>query len=207
MIRTAIARRAASTALAAVALAGTALVSAPPALAISAPSVANAGSSTVAPSAFVQAGQKKHDASLAAKVAELAKSKALMALFDGATEAQKQMTLEGIAGSATMEQIRDSVNKAKGMHFEVTGTATDGHPIVVLLPGDPEPFRVQPRGLNCWQAQVAYWAWFASTEIMCVGAAAGATVASTPLGGGVVGVLCNGVMAGIAQLPNFNAAC
>lgn len=147
------------------------------------------------------------DEQLQAKVAELRKSEALMATFVGAAADAELEYLEFFASTTTLQQTREFVARTLGKHFEVVGYAEDGHPLVELREGSPQfDSQIQARGLNCWRAQVAFWAWWAGTELLCIGAGAAAAVVTGP-GGVVVGVVCNGVFAGLSQLPDFNSAC
>ncbi len=71
-----------------------------------------------------------------------------------------------------------------------------------------------PSEITCWQGWVAFWAWWAGTEMTCVGfgAAVGAWMSPTgPMavaGGVIAGSACNGLMTYLQQqFVDFEDAC
>lgn len=154
--------------------------------------------------ATVQKARAENPGQLRLKMETLRKSDALMATLAGAPDqATIDAYLEYFAGAMTVQQAKDFVARTAGKHFEVVGTRPDGEPQVVMVDGPA----IQPASCcSCWQAHVAFWAWWAGTEMLCIGAGAAAAVVSGP-GGIIVGVVCSGIFYGMSNLPNFDNAC
>ena len=175
-------------------------------LMVALPVHADSGSSTPTP-AWVSTRLVKDSAQIAEIADTLRKSDALMATFENVpSEEITTQWLETFASVMTRDQAQRFVEVDAGKHFEVIGAQDDGQPSVALVDGAPRSESGAESCCRCWQARVAFWAWWAGTNLLCVGAAGAAGVVSGP-GGVVTGVVCSGVFHEIGNLPDFDNAC
>ena len=167
------------------------------------PAHADSDSSTPTP-VSVSTRLVKDPAQIAEIANTLRKSDALMATFKNApSEEVATQWLETFASVMTRDQAQRFVEVTAGKHFEVIGTQDDGQPSVALVDGAPRSKSDAESCCRCWQARVAFWA---GTNLLCVGAAGAAGVVSGP-GGVITGVVCSGVFHEIGNLPDFDNAC
>ena len=168
-------------------------------LMVALPAHADSDSSTPTP-VSVSTRLVKDSAQIADIANTLRKSDALMATFENApSEEVATQWLETFASVMTRDQAQRFV--------EVTaGKQDDGQPSVALVDGAPRSESDAESCCRCWQARVAFWAWWAGTNLLCVGAAGAAGVVSGP-GGVITGVVCSGVFHEIGNLPDFDNAC
>ena len=175
-------------------------------LMVALPAHADSGSSTPTP-VSVSTTLVKDPAQIAEIANTLRKSDALMATFENApSEEVTTQWLETFASVMTRDQAQRFVEVTAGKHFEVIGTQDDGQPSVALVDGAPRSESEAESCCRCWQARVAFWAWWAGTNLLCGGAAGAAGVVSGP-GGVITGVVCSGVFHEIGNLPDFDNAC
>ena len=166
------------------------------------PAHADSDSSTPTP-VSVSTRLVKDPAQIAEIANTLRKSDALMATFKNApSEEVATQWLETFASVMTRDQAQRFVEVTAGKHFEVIGTQDDGQPSVALVDGAPRSESDAESCCRCWQARVAFWA---GTNLLCVGAAGAAGVVSGP-GGVITGVVCSDVFHEIGNLPDFDNA-
>jgi len=160
--------------------------------------------------------KKKDKKAFNGRLAKLRSSSALVWITKTANARRSSLYLDFFAAVSTSKQVNKLVKNTAGKHFVVTGTKS--RPRVQLVPDSFDTRSLgptlSPQEITCWQGWVAFWAWWAGSEMTCAafGAAVGAGMSPTgPMavaGGVIAGTACSGLMAYLQEkFIDFNDAC
>ncbi len=168
----------------------------------------------------VKRAKNKNKAAFIKRLKTLKKSPALVDIVNRATVSHRLLYLKFFAAIVSQKKENRLVRATRGKHFVISGTSRRPR---VLLASDVSPntssnarldHTVSPSEITCWQGWLAFWAWWAGSEMTCVafGAAVGVGMSPTgpmAVGGGVIaGSACSGLMNYLQQqFIDFEDAC
>lgn len=168
----------------------------------------------------IKRAKKKNKAAFTKRLKTLKKSPALVDIINRATASHRSLYLRFFAAIVSQKKANRLVKATKGKHFVISGTADRPR---VLLASNVSPNAssdarldptISPRAITCWQGWLAFWAWWAGSEMTCVGFGTAVGVGMSPTGpmavaGGVIaGSACSGLMGYLQQqFIDFEDAC